>query len=375
MSRSHAGAGDEEWMQPDVAQLRREPRACDPLHIATELGFTPIKRQPRGVLVCCPWHVESNPSCSIRVAKDATISAHCFSCGTSADVIGLIQQVRGTSFKEALEELRRLSGQSRPASTAHTLRPTLQPPAKVIDPDRYNAIASWLLERCPLRGNTDVAAYLRDRFIYAQAEAHGLGALPPAAWQAELARALTAEFGAGDAVAAGLIDRGGRIRDPEHVLVIPWRSRSGSVRALQRRVIVGSPPQKYMFPPGLGAQDPFGAEHFDEATGFHKLGGVQSVVVFCEGALDALAYRALIVRGDVDQDRVVLAVPSASTWDPSWAEYARGRRVCLPFDNDGPGDAGVKRVACDLHGVSLSITRERPIHGNDVGELLAWRTM
>lgn len=56
-------------------------------------------RQAGGVIVRCPWHGENRPSCSVRVARDGTIAAKCFSCGATGDALSLIAAVRGLSIK------------------------------------------------------------------------------------------------------------------------------------------------------------------------------------------------------------------------------------------------------------------------------------
>ena len=93
--------------RPDLAKsLRQDPRACDPLALCKALGIDKGSiRQPRGRTILCPAHGEKSPSCSVRIAPDDTIAARCFSCGWSADALGLIGKVLGLDFKGALEWL------------------------------------------------------------------------------------------------------------------------------------------------------------------------------------------------------------------------------------------------------------------------------
>lgn len=73
-----------------------EPRKlCD----ALGLGKTKSVVKRNYVMVCCPWHGEKNPSCSVRMAGDGTVSVHCFSCGHNADAIGLIAVIGGWSLE------------------------------------------------------------------------------------------------------------------------------------------------------------------------------------------------------------------------------------------------------------------------------------
>jgi cell division protein FtsB len=50
----------------------------------------------------CMFHNETNPSMNINIDKNYV---HCFSCGQSADVIKLYQQLHGVDFINALKEL------------------------------------------------------------------------------------------------------------------------------------------------------------------------------------------------------------------------------------------------------------------------------
>lgn len=52
--------------------------------------------------ILCQWHPDKHPSMSF--SKDGR-HCHCWSCGKSADVIELVQQVRGCGFLEACEWL------------------------------------------------------------------------------------------------------------------------------------------------------------------------------------------------------------------------------------------------------------------------------
>ena len=38
------------------------------------------QRQATGLTICCPWHKENTPSCSVTLGKDGTIRLRCFGC-------------------------------------------------------------------------------------------------------------------------------------------------------------------------------------------------------------------------------------------------------------------------------------------------------
>lgn len=96
-----------------VRELRR--RLDDPVRVVHALGIEKgARRQPTGLTVLCPWHSDRTPSCSVTRGADGTLRAHCFSCGESGDVLGLIAAVRGLDprreFRRVLEAAADLAG-------------------------------------------------------------------------------------------------------------------------------------------------------------------------------------------------------------------------------------------------------------------------
>ena len=55
-------------------------------------------------LVLCPWHSERTPSCSVKLASDGTIAAHCFGCGAGGDVLSLVAAARGLDARRDFGE-------------------------------------------------------------------------------------------------------------------------------------------------------------------------------------------------------------------------------------------------------------------------------
>ncbi len=85
-----------------------------PLELANRLGLKVARGSRRErVRVCCPWHNERNPSCSI-IEKDGRILAHCFSCGEGGDIFALVGVVEGLSvqrdFRRVAERTAELVG-------------------------------------------------------------------------------------------------------------------------------------------------------------------------------------------------------------------------------------------------------------------------
>lgn len=64
-----------------------------------------VKRINRGVMICCPFHSENNPSCALY---EDTNSFYCFTCKESGDYITFTEKLMGVDFKEALSIIERL---------------------------------------------------------------------------------------------------------------------------------------------------------------------------------------------------------------------------------------------------------------------------
>jgi DNA primase len=360
-----------------VRSVARELRESlvDVRAVLEGLGI-PSRRDGSGYKVSCPAHKERTPSCSVRLAKDGTIACRCHGCGWSADALGLVALVHGLDvrrdFAAVLRRAAELAGRwdlldARPFRPARPPipRPRPAPPSvPLIDPDAYHAIASFLLEHCPLRGAPDVAAYLDARHIFADAEAVGVRALPRD--QRPLVAHLLEGFGRDRLVLAGVLRRDRDAIDwgQTHRVLIPWSGKDGQIHAVQRRRLDASKP-KYLFPPGLSPREPFGAEVYAEALA--SFGG-QAEVIVCEGAFDTLARRKLSrVRGE---RCVLVGIPSASTFSPTWSTYFAGRHVVIAFDGDDAGDRAAERFAAEVCAGAASLTRERPHGAKDCNDVL-----
>jgi DNA primase len=78
----------------------------DPERVLDSLGLLDnAKRSSTGYYICCPWHAENEPSCSVRRHPgDGTLSVKCFACGGGGDVFALVGQVHQVdNFPRVLE--------------------------------------------------------------------------------------------------------------------------------------------------------------------------------------------------------------------------------------------------------------------------------
>lgn len=114
---------------PTASTLKRH--LTDPGRLCELLGL-PFRREGGGVKVCCPWHAEQNPDCSVKLGPDGTIAVHCFACGANGDALSLIAAVRGldikADFQKVLAAAASLIGERELEVAPPTPRPTVQRP-------------------------------------------------------------------------------------------------------------------------------------------------------------------------------------------------------------------------------------------------------
>ena len=335
-------------MTLEVADVRRS--LSDPRRVAVLLGLERGALRMRGGLaVCCPWHKEQTPSCSLSTGRDGTLRVRCFGCGETGDVLTLVAEVRGLDlrrdFKAVLEEAAVLAGVELPPER---LAPSSAPARELdaLEDDAFDELVRPVLNAGRLDGSqavSPVVRYLAGRGLLDAARADGWAALPePGQGQAARLRFCVDVFGADLVERSGLATR--RRGDlawawPRHLVCIPWRTPAGLVQTVQRRRLDPGEP-KYVFPSGRRPRFPYGVEQLRRAP-------ATAPVVFVEGAVDALARRVLDVgRND---GRVVLGVPGVDGWRAEFAALARGRVAYVATDADEAGERVVDRWSEDLY--------------------------
>ncbi len=317
-------------------------------------------------MVCCPWHSERTPSCSVRVAKDGTLACKCHACEATADALGLIAAVEGIrQFRDVLRRGAELANAPDLAEPIEFERRKQDEPEAVSDED-YDAIWTFLLDALsPLSAvSPSVASYLDARGIYADAEATRVCGLPrdtrpPIA-------SLLATFDRSKLERAGVLRRGQDAFDwSQWSLCIPWRSRFGRIDVVQRRRLDEIKP-KYRFPADRAPRAPFGGDLLADALAFH---GPDAEIVITEGALDCLARRR-IARHRKERAAVIGVYSSSSPCVGLPLDLFAGRTIVLALDADKPGDGASALLESQLRGVAGALVRERPNGSKDWGAAL-----
>jgi DNA primase len=327
-------------MSVDIGALRNA--LSDPFALASALGLAGIRRQARGVTVCCPWHNERSPSCSITVGPDGTIRAKCFGCSATGDVLAIVAAVHGldthTDFPEVLRVAEGIAGGTYSKIQERALPPE---PPRLAD-EIFERIAGctdalagptleYAIERLPGADLTELRAIPR-RF-----EARAIAAVGSIAWER-----------------SGLSSPHG-LAFPANILAIPWCRPDGVVQTLQRRRLTPGEP-KYVFPRARSPRYPFGVERM-------AMIGPAASVVFVEGAFDTIALRVIAARNGLEC--VVLGLPGVGAWDRTWSTYAVGRTAVIALDNDAAGDERAIAMAADLRAAGATGTRRLRPRGHD----------
>lgn len=100
--------------RPDYAgEIRAALR--NPVALCADLDLLAgAKKQPGGVMIRCPEHKDTTPSCSVRLADGGWLAVKCHGCQWSGDALTLIAVVKGldlkTEFKAVLIEGAKLAG-------------------------------------------------------------------------------------------------------------------------------------------------------------------------------------------------------------------------------------------------------------------------
>lgn len=323
----------------------------DAAALCDALGLTqsPFLRQPRGLIVCCPWHEDRNPSCSVRREKDGTIAAVCFSCNGRGDALSLIGAVHGlslkTSFKDVLRAGAEIAGlhdiidalSANPSGTRPKVaylppRPKLPPEPERDFPPQNELGAVWTHSTVTAE-SAIVEKWLSGRGLDAD-EVDSFG----------LMRVLTDEaIRRCPTLARGMAYKGLSWFTTGHVALVPMYDVYGRFRSVRGcRVIDGDSPKR--LPPG-GFKG--SGLVMADGRGVSMLRGElkPARVVIVEGEPDFLTWATRDVS-----DTATLGIVSGS-WSPEMASRIPiGTSVVIRTDHDRAGNAYAADIARTLRG-------------------------
>ena len=329
-----------------VPKLALDPSAIkvtlsDPERVLAMLGMLDgAKRQAHGFMVCCPWHSERTPSCSVKLASDGTIAAHCFGCGAGGDVLSLVAAARGLDarrdFPRVVELAADLAGGSldgyRPPVRRAMPAPRLPPPVESVG-------ALWAASK-PVTDDPDLARQLLGRCLD-----------PAIIEDRDLARCLPS---------SGTLPKWARSgsqtwRDSDHRLLFQLWNAEGSLSSVHARLVekTDGDRKKGLFPSGHSAKGFFLADSFARLL---ITNGVPSwwrqseppSVIITEGAPDFLTVATHY--GCAEDAPAVLGILSGSWSDELAARIPTECRVVVRVHRDEAGQKYRDQICRSLSG-------------------------
>jgi len=308
---------------------------ADQLHLSRH-----ATRQRDGLVVCCPAHKDTTPSCSIRVCPDGSVRAHCFGCGFSADAIGLIAQVLGLPTSgsgfvtETLAVATELAGfgAAHPVSAAPALSPRASAPRREHTYPPEGEVATLWSAAVPLRDDARACAWCDQR-----------GLDVDAIELMNLARAMPAN---------ALLPRWARFRGESwtitgHRIIMPVADAHGAMRSVRAIRVMDCDLPKRLPPAGHRASGLVLADAGARLVLARRLADLPSPVriVVVEGEPDYLTWATRF--SDADEDAPVVIGVVSGAWTPEIAaRIPDDSRVAVWTHHDPAGD----RYAADIAG-------------------------
>lgn len=338
-----------------MSDLAREIRHAltDAEAVCRNLGFiggrgTYARQGAYGVLMRCPWHEDSSPSCSVRRAKDGTLSVRCFACDATGDVLDLVAKANGlsvkTDFRRVLlaaaelaglwQVVAELEGRAEPADRPAFVPP---PPAPERDyPPRGEVDALWALA-VPVTDDAQATTWLRSRALE-----------PDVIADQDLVRVVPSR----SQVPPWATFAGRSWLQTGHRMLVPMRDADGDVRSVRAvRIVDGDSPKR--LPP----------------TG-HKAAGLVMADALAVALLSGTAQprRLVVVEGEPDwltwatrRHRVPTAVIGivSGGWTAAHArKVLAGTEVIIRTDHDAAGEKYARDVERTL-GFRCFVSRSR----------------
>ena len=323
-------------------------RACELLSVRYE-------RYGRSSKICCLWHNENDPSCSVTIGNSGTLRFHCFACDESWDIFSAIAQREGLSaeddFPKVLVRAAELVGrwdvvdavEGREVPREARPMPKREPQPKPEPEPTYPPLdeISELLSACVrVDQEPSVWQWLHSRGI----DSHDVAVR-------DLALAMPAQF---IPEYQWSRFRGRSWGDLAHRLIMPVYGPSGSIMSVRAgRVENGSspkrlPPSGYMIS-GLVMLDAMGREAF-KAGGWPSWNPNPPKFVVVEGEPDFLTMAIQTPINQGPPDRAVIGIFSGAWCDEIAAAIPDGATVIVATDKDATGDMYAMKIKESVEG-------------------------
>jgi len=300
--------------------------------------YVPLKRAGRTWKAPCPFHAERTPSFVVDPERQ---SWRCFGqCGTGGDVITFAMKQNGWSFRDALQELGKLTGvevrQRTPEQRAQDdrmdkLRGLLQGAA-----DAYHHL---------LLNTNDAEATIARRYAHEKRaltdetiRKFGIGFAPPG-WRNMLEHLKALEYTEEQIIEVGLAKRNekGDVYDTfRNRLMIPIRDERGRVTGFGARALDPNDNPKYLNSPQTAL--------FDKSRTLFGLDAAKRAIadsetaVIVEGYMDAIQAHQAGFTNVVAQMGTAMTEAQLKLIAPKWA-----KKIVLALDSDAAGQNATMR--------------------------------
>ena len=349
-------------MNDHAKKLAEEWASLGPVVAMSKLDLKTHK-SGRNILICCPFHNERTPSCSVGIGSQGTLRIHCFACSQTWDIHALVGQLFGieprTSFPALLEHEADLLGrwdiadelrgkaEPRPAPV-RAPRPAPEPERERVYPPASDV--DRVLTFCTMvEKDEEVSAWLRSRKLDpSEVDVRGLAyALPKSAPTPPWAR-----FAGKTWIETG------------HRLIVPLVDHLGAVRSIRAgRVVDGDTPKR--LPPaghkisGLVMADAMATDVL-KAGLWPEDSPWRPQFMIAEGEPDWLTIATMLELSRGPQCAMIGIYSGA--WTADFARRIPKRSsVIVTTDQDAAGDKYAKLIAESLVGRQCDIQRAKVV--------------
>lgn len=326
------------------AELALDWARIGPFSTCDLLGLK-YRKENRCAFVCCPWHAERTPSCTITIGPEGTIRVHCFGCAQTWDVHALFAQVQGleivgSAFKELLireaevltrwdlvEALEGKKPEPRPIGPMPTpVRTEVQAEPERLLPDR-NEVLDFIGACIPVESEETVCHWLRTRAL----DPHEIAVRG-------LAYAIPEKI---SYLPRWACFKGQSWIETGHWLIIPVYDHLGEVVSVRASRVVDGDSPKRLPPSGCRISrtimaDAMGMEVL-RAGGWPEWNANDPVIVIAEGEPDFFTW-ALTSPLLVTPTNAVFGIFSGSWCDEFASRIPTGAKVAIWTDQDDAGE-------------------------------------
>jgi len=199
-----------------------------------------LRKEGREFKGLCPFHQEKTPSFHVNEQKQ---SWYCFGCEKGGDMFDFIEQIEKVDFPGALRILAEMAGVELPERSGPAME-RAQLRRRLVELNRLAAqFYEYVLHAMPA-GEPGRQLLERRQVDEATARRFGLGYAPGGASFAAFLRKRGHSMA--DAIAAGLVRRGGGQDFCSQRVMVPIRDERGQPVAFMGRTVVEGEPRKYV---------------------------------------------------------------------------------------------------------------------------------